>query len=266
MPVPAWLLREEGYRPRRDRDGFIDRSIVSTLGVLSLARARGARAGGGGIDPFFKIVCAFGFLLLVSLARSRGFLVLAGSAFVVLLAFQRAERIAAVLTTGAAVGVFTALILLPSALRSGPAPALTLAAKVFLSVGAVRLVSTTTSWASLSGAFKRLRLPDLFILVFDVALRYIHLLGGFALAMLYALRLRSVGHNAGKGASLSGVAGTLFLKSKEMAEEMLSAMECRGFTGEYRAPRRLGVGPLDAALLAALTALAAAFLALPGTR
>jgi cobalt/nickel transport system permease protein len=266
MPVPPWLLREEGYLPRHDRDGFIDRSIVSLLGLLSLGRRRGGLEAGGGIDPFVKVVCTFAFLLLVSLTRSRGFLVLAGSAFVVLLAFQRAEQLAAVLATSAAVAVFTALILLPSALATGLAPALTLSAKVFLSVGAVRLVSVTSRWASLSGAFKRLHLPDLFILVFDVALRYIALLGDFALAMLHALRLRSVGRNTGKGAALAGIAGTLFLESRELAEELLAAMECRGFTGEYRAPGRLAVGWRDAALLAALAALAAAFLALPGSR
>jgi cobalt/nickel transport system permease protein len=265
MPVPAWLLRDEGYRPRRDRDRFIDRTILALLRVLSLARARGAREEGGA-DPFVRVVAALGFLLLVSLSRSRGFLLVAAAAFLVLLALQRAERIAAVLATAAAVSAFTALVLLPSALTAGPAPAATLVARVFLSVGAVRLVSATTGWASLSGAFKRLRLPDLFILVFDVALRYVALLGGFALAMLQALRLRSVGRNPGKGAALSGVAGTLFLESKEMAEELLAAMACRGFTGEYRPPPRKRPGGHDAALLAAMVLLVAAFLALPGAR
>ncbi len=265
MSVPAWLLHDEGYRPRRDGDRFIDRTILALFRVLSLARARGAREEGGA-DPFVKVLAALGFLLLVSLTRSRGFLLLAGVAFLVLLALQRSERIAAVLATAAAVGAFTALILLPSVFTTGPTPAATLLARVFLSVGAVRLVSATTGWASLSGAFKRLRLPDLFILVFDVALRYVALLGGFALSMLQALRLRSVGRNPGKGAALSGVAGTLFLESKEMAEDLFAAMACRGFTGQYRPPPRGRLGLHDAALLAALALLLAAFLALPGAR
>ena len=52
--------------------------------------------------------------------------------------------------------------------------------------------------------------------------------------MLYSLKLRSVGRNKSKYTSLSGIAGTMFIKSKEMAEDMYAAMECRGFTGEYR--------------------------------
>jgi len=59
------------------------------------------------------------------------------------------------------------------------------------------------------------------------------MLGEFSLEMLYALKLRSVGKNRKKYTSLGGVGGTLFIKSREMSEEMYSAMECRGFTGEY---------------------------------
>lgn len=57
--------------------------------------------------------------------------------------------------------------------------------------------------------------------------------------MLYSLKLRSVGKNTGKYTSLSGIAGTMFIKSKEMAEDMYSAMECRGFTGEYHVNSKL---------------------------
>jgi cobalt/nickel transport system permease protein len=77
--------------------------------------------------------------------------------------------------------------------------------------------------------------------------------------MFYALKLRSVGRNAGKTASISGIAGTLFLKSKEMAEEMYAAMECRGFTGEYRAAGGWRLGFRDIALGTAVALLAVAF-------
>jgi len=99
----------------------------------------------------------------------------------------------------------------------------------------------------------------MFILVLDITLKYITLLGDFALSMLYALRLRSVGKNDGKTASLSAVAGTMFLKSKEMAEEMYAAMECRGFTGTYRVTGRLRPCAADLALGAAVCALVFTF-------
>ena len=64
------------------------------------------------------------------------------------------------------------------------------------------------------------------------------MLGDFILHMLYALKLRSVGVNKKKYVSLSGIAGTAFIKSKEMAEDMYQAMECRGFCGEYKRQKR----------------------------
>jgi cobalt/nickel transport system permease protein len=263
--VPPWLLADEAYSPRSDKDAFIDRSILSFLSLLSKARTRGGKEEGiRPIDASFKIVAAFLLLLIISLSRSAAFLAVAGTAMLAALALQRGERIAAVLKTSLAVAFFTSLILLPAALVGGSGPAVVIVAKVFLSVSAVKLVSVGTEWFSISGVLRRFRVPDLFILVFDIAIRYIALLGDFALSMLYALRLRSVGRNAGKRASLSGIAGTLFLKSKEMAEEMYAAMECRCFSGEYRSPRRPRLGPREAALAAFMALMTGLFFLLPG--
>jgi cobalt/nickel transport system permease protein len=263
--VPPWLLVDEEYSPRSDKDAFIDRSILSFLGILSRARTRGGKEEGRApIDAFFKLIAAFLLILLVSLTRSVIFLAIAGTALLVALACQRGERVASILKTSLAVVLFTALILLPSALGGGVLAAAVIVVKVFISVSSVKLVSVGTEWASISGALRRFRIPDLFILVFDIALKYIALLGDFALSMLYALRLRSVGRNAGKRASLSGIAGTLFLKSKEMAEEMYAAMECRGFSGEYKSSEPLRFGVREAALLAGMAALAWVFILLPG--
>ncbi|MFA6506722.1 MAG: energy-coupling factor transporter transmembrane component T [Treponemataceae bacterium] len=264
--VPLWLLADEAYAPRRDKDAFIDRSILSFLSLLSRARARGGKeTGKAGTDAFFKIVAVFLLLLLISLSRNRFFIATAGTAVLAVLASQRGEYLAAVLKTSAAVALFTSLILLPSALSGTAVPAFIIVVKVIISVSAVKLVSVSTEWSSVSGALRRLRIPNLFILVFDIALKYVALLGEFALSMLYALRLRSVGRNADKHAALSGIAGTLFLKSKEMAEEMYAAMECRGFSGEYLSSKRLRFGFREAALTAGMLVLVCIFVYLPGT-
>ena len=260
-PLPDWLLKDERYLPRADREAFLDRSILSFLSVLSKGRPRGGKEEGRGrMEPLVKVLSVFMVLLLVSLTRSTVFLAMAGTGLLVVLSLQSGERIAVVLKTSLAVAVFTVFILLPSAFWGQGSSLVMITAKVFISVASVKLVSATTEWASISGAFKRLGAPDLFILVFDIALKYITLLGEFALAMLYALKLRSVGKNVGKTVSLSGIAGTLFLKSKEMAEEMYAAMECRGFTGEYRAGGKLRLGVWDLALGAAVSLLVVAFL------
>jgi len=267
MAIPSWLLHREVYDPPRDKDVFIDRSILAFLSLLSKARAKGPKEEGGRrVDAFFKILAMLIFLVLVSLSRSPAFLALVATIFLVLLALQSADRIRAILATSLSVLLFTTLILLPSALAGSPGQALVLLAKIFISVGTVKLVSVRTEWTSISGALRRLGVPDLFILVFDIALKYIALLGEFALSMLYALRLRSVGHNAGKRSALTGIGGTLFLKSREMEEEMYSAMECRGFSGEYRSASSLRFGAREAGLSLAMAALVLAFIVLRGAR
>lgn len=259
-PLPGWLLEDERYHPRAGRDRFLDRSILAFLGLLARCRPRdGEPVRATQAEPLVKLLALLGTLLLLALSRSPVLLALAGSGVLALLAVQDAKLIAGVLRTACSAALFTSLVLLPSIWWGlGPAAAL-LTAKVFLSVACVRLVSASTEWTALAGACKRLGAPDLFLLVFDIALKYLVLLGEFSLAQLQALKLRSVGRNERKADSLAGITGTLFLKSREMADEMHDAMACRGFTGEYRAARRFRPGPRDAALGAALAFLAAAF-------
>ncbi len=141
---------------------------------------------------------------------------------------------------------------------------LAVAAKVLLSVAAAALVSATASWSEISRALSSIRVPDIFILVLDLAIKYISLLGGLVLDMLYALKLRSVGRNHDKTASLSGIAGTVFLKSKEAAEDMYAAMECRGFSGTYRVAARARLAAMDYASIIANAFVISLFFLLQG--
>ena len=258
MPLPGWLLKEERYRPGRDRDAFLDRSIRAFLGVLARSRNPGAPPRTR-TDPLVKTVAAFLLLILVSLTGSAAFLALAGTGLLVLLALQQARLIATVLRTSLAVAAGTALLLAPSVCWGLGRGSALIVLKVLLSAITVQLLAGTTAPAALAETAKRLGVPDLCILICALALEYICLLGGFALALLEALKLRSVGRNAGKADSISAIAGTLFLKSKEMAEAMYDAMVCRGFTGEYRTAR-LRLGSRDFVLGGAMGLLALAYL------
>jgi len=262
--LPSWLQRAETYWPARDRDGFLDRTIRALLHVLALGRRRPLRCRHDRLsDPTCRLVCALGFVLLVSVARSPSFVAVAGAAFLVVLALQPASRIAETLRAAGPTAAFTAVILLPYALSAGPVRPVFLVLKVILSTGAVALVGSTTEWASLSGAARRLRVPALFLTVLDVFIRFVALLGEVALEMLQAVRLRSVGRNRNKSAALGGVAGSLYLRSRELAEELHAAMVCRGFTGEYHSPGPLALGRHDAILGAGLAALAIALFVWP---
>lgn len=254
-PLPEWLTRAENYKPSSDKDAFIDKSILSVLSVLSRIRSQGAR----GRNPMqagaaVKLPAVLLTIVLLSLSRSMAFVLAVNVGLLCLLSALRARDIAAVLRSSLAACAFTVLILMPAALLGNWYSLEMITPKVFASVTAVAILSRTTRWDGLTAALKVFFLPDLFIFVLDIAVKYILLLGELALNMLWALRLRSVGRNSGKRTSLSGIAGTMFLKSGEMAAELHSAMECRGFTGEYRRPRKLRFNALDAAALAAAAA------------
>ena len=80
-------------------------------------------------------------------------------------------------------------------------------------------------------------------------IKYIVLLGEYALQMLYALKLRSVGKNKEKYGSIAGVGGSLFVKSRAMSQTMYQAMECRGFDGEYKITDKFRFTVWDAAYI-----------------
>lgn len=131
------------------------------------------------------------------------------------------------------VTMFTAIIMLPAFLLGNSYSSIMITTKVFATIAAMGLLSHSTKWSTLIEAFKRFYVPDIFILTLDITIKYIYMLGEFSLNMFYALKLRSVGKNHNKYSSMAGIAGSVFLQSKEMAEDMYHAMECRGFSGEY---------------------------------
>ena len=238
MAIPYWLLRDEAYTPRPDRDAFIHRTTRSLLRALGALRRRtGGGSARGGPDARIGLASTFLVVLLVSLSRSTLFLATAGTLFLVILCFQRAETIRDVLSASLPAGLFVLAVALPSAFWGNTAGVVRLVLKVLICVGRVRFFSAVTEWRQITRSLAVCRVPDLFILVLDTTLRSIALLGEVSLALLDALRLRSVGSNREKTAALSGIAGTVFLKARELTEDMQAAMECRGFTGSYRMAR-----------------------------
>jgi cobalt/nickel transport system permease protein len=232
------------------------------LAALAALRERpGAGRSRELLRPELKLASAFLLILLVSLSRSPLFLEAAAAFELGCLCLLRGELIARVLRKVVAAGLFAIAILLPALLLGRGSGVLALCAKVLLAVLSAALLSATTPWPSIAAAFAAFRVPDIFVMTLDMTVKYISLLGGLVLDMLYALKLRSVGRDERKIDSLSAIAGTVFLKSKEAAETQYQAMECRCFAGAYRSTRRGGFGWADAAFAAANLAIAAAFVA-----
>jgi cobalt/nickel transport system permease protein len=246
VAAPDWLLRDEAYAPRPDRDAFIDKSIHALMRLLGLLRRRtDDRGKQGRIDPRVGLTSTLLLILLVSLSRSTLFLSCVGTLLLVVVSLHRGEIIRDVAQSSIAAGLFTLAIMLPSAFWGNAAGAVRLTVKVLISVASVRLFSATTEWRRLTRALAFFRAPNIFILVLDITLRSLALLGELSLALLYALRLRSVGRNPAKTHALSGIAGTLFLRSQQMTVDMHAAMECRGFIGSYRTGHAPSLRVLD---------------------
>lgn len=233
--MPEWLLKDENYITQADKDTFINKSILSLLSILSRIRAQSGYSDHFfGVSAVLKVVFTFLLVALISLSRSFTFVIVINVYLLFILSMLHGEEILKILKISFIVTVFTFIILLPAAFWGNYYSIFMITPKIFATVMAVNILSHSTQWNSITGALKTFFVPDIFILVLDITIKYIILLGEFSLNMLYSLKLRSVGKNKEKYTSLSGIAGTMFIKSKEMAEDMYVAMECRGFTGEYR--------------------------------
>jgi len=233
-PVPDWMTQQEPYTPPAGKDRFLDKSIRGFLSLLSRIRQQGQHEHDLlWVSPFFKLLGVVLWIVLVSASRSFTF-VYAMLAFVaVLLALLPGTDIRRILKLAIPIPLLTYLILVPSALTGNRYAITMIPLKVLISLTAVGILSASTRWDHLISALRRLRIPSLLVFTFDIMVKYLIILGEHALTLLYALKLRSVGTNHKKYGSLAGVGGMLFLKSSELSKEMVFAMECRGFDGEY---------------------------------
>ncbi len=238
--MPEWLLKEENYIPQADKNTFVNKSILSLLNILSRIRNHtGYSTEGLHVSAVLKVAFIFLLIVLLSISRSFTFTIIVIVYLISLLSLMKAEQIIKILKVSLAIGLFTVILFMPAVLWGNYYSITVITPKVIASVMAVNILSYSTPWNSITNSLKFFCIPDIFILVLDITIKYIVLLGDFSLNMLYSLKLRSVGKNRSKYTSLSGIAGTMFIKSKEMAEDMYSAMECRGFTGEYRVIKKM---------------------------
>lgn len=232
--MPEWLLDNENYIPQSDKDTFVNKSILSLLKIIARIKTQDSgQIARYKINVTLKVAFTFVLLILVSISKSFIFVIIINVYLLLILSMMEADTIVKILKVSFGMSIFTLVIMLPAALGGNSFSCVMITSKTFASITAVGMLSHSSKWSSITSSFKRFFVPDIFILVIDITIKYIVMLGDFTLNMLYALHLRSVGKNKGKYSSLSGVAGTTFIKSKEMAEDMYFAMECRGFTGEY---------------------------------
>ena len=220
---------------------FINKSIYALLHILSRMRSQGSREKLFGVSASLQLSFTFMFVILLAVSHNHLFVVVANVYVLLLLSLMTGEEIIRILRVSVIVALFSSVILLPSMISGNHYSIVMITAKIFATVTAVNILSHAVPWHVLTGSMKRYFIPDLFIFVLDITLKYIFMLGEFSLNMLYALKVRSIGRNKNKYTALSGIAGTIFIRSIEMSQEMYSAMECRGFTGKYMRTRKVRI-------------------------
>lgn len=233
--MPQWLLENDKYEPIKDKDSFIDKSILSILSILSKLRLKSEKNKAVfSVNANVKVVSVLLIIVLTAVSRSLLFILTVDILLLLIVSFLSIKEIKSILGVCFITTAFTAIILLPSIFAGNGNNSILIVSKVLAAITSVNILSHMTEWNKITSALKMFYIPDIFIFVLDITIKYIFILGELSVNMLYAFRLRTVGRNSDKYASLSGIMGTMFIKSKSMAEEMQSAMECRGFTGEYK--------------------------------
>lgn len=159
-------------------------------------------------------------------------------------ALKPAGAISRILRPVAAAVLLAAVFTLPSVFLGGSRSFTTIVTKVAVSVLSLSLMNEEVSWKETTGALATLHLPRVMITTLDLTIRYLVILGRFSHAMLEALSLRRVGSRQWRNAGTGGIAGTTFLKSRQLSQQTTEAMLCRGFTGDFgKAPARRSQAP-----------------------
>jgi len=105
----------------------------------------------------------------------------------------------------------------------------TLLFKTYLCVMSVLLLVSTTPFFEITGAMRRVKIPAVFVAVFEMTYRYIGVLFAEVYSMRTAYALRSAGKKGIKIKDMGGFVGQLLLRSVDRADRVYNAMKCRGY-------------------------------------
>lgn len=232
ISIPAWLLSTDDYSPSADKEAFLQRTLFAILAKLSFLRQKPIANTAKFFSAPAKLCLILLTIILVVASQKIMFplIVLAGN--IILLAFLDGRKIIEILKSAIVATFFAVIIVLPS-IFLGNNRILFLPCKIFITVMMLSYLSQTMPFYQLSYALRFFHVPNLFILVLDMTLRYIVLLGDTTISLLTSLKLRSVGKNKTKYENMAAILGTTFLKSQAYAKSTYDAMLCRGFTGDY---------------------------------
>lgn len=232
--IPEWLSEKDNYVPKEEKNLYIEKSIFSLIKTISIIKQSKSRDEFLYlINPTLKFISTILNIVLISLSRSFIYLLIMDMYVLINLLLMEKKSRKRIFIRSLIFPFITLVALIPSMFYGNTYNSILLFQKVITTVIMMNLLAHNTRWSEISKSLKLLFIPDIFIWIMDITIKYIVLLGEYSINLLYALKLRSVGITSNKYNSLTGIIGSLFIKSYKMSEEMFQAMECRGFVGEY---------------------------------
>lgn len=246
--IPQWLSVNDNYVPKEEKSSYIEKSIFSLIKTLSIIRQDKYKDKDKLIyllNPTLKVLSNIIIIICISISRSQIYLSIVEVFTLTSLLLMEKKMIKRILVKSLIFPLITLAALIPSMLYGNIYNSLLLFQKIVVTILLVNLLSHTTKWSEVTKSLKLMFVPDIFIWIMDITIKYIVLLGEHSIDLLYALKLRSVGKASSKYNYLTGIMGNLFIKSYKMSEEMFQAMECRGFVGEYATKVNLKFIKLD---------------------
>jgi len=284
-PVPAWMLGgSSAPPPGRQGRPVLEKLLNGVAHVVESAMAADAAGDRGGLlqrlDPRVKLVGLLALLLASVLVNHLAALLALFAVALAFIVFSRLGLGRFALRAWVFVPLFTLAIVVPATTSwvtpgravvhlwgggattaTGLASAVRLVLRVTDAVSFSVLLAMTTPWNELLAALRVLRVPRTFVFVLAVSYRYVFVLMRLLQGMVAARRSRTVGRLAPREDRrfVAAAVGTLFGHSQAMSEQVHTAMQARGFTGEVHALSVWRVRALDYAWAAMVTlALAAA--------
>ena len=234
--LPDWLGKTDEYTPVRGDSSFSVKSIKAIGKAMSQIKVQRGHEKGRTLPPLLKLLLTFGVILMLSLSQNRLLIMAYAAGILSYLCTWPPRDIAGILKSGGIAAVLALLLLFPAVIMK---PALIsnelfIVVKVFFSMLTVSIFNHTTQWNHVTGALRQLHIPGIFVFTIDITLKYIVLLGNLICDLLTSLQLRSVGKNNRRYQSVGGVMGVTFIRGTEMNRQMYEAMQCRGFTDDYK--------------------------------
>ena len=128
----------------------------------------------------------------------------------------------------------------------------TILLKMYLCVMAALLLVATTPFTELTAQLRRLHIPTIFVMVFEMTFRYVGVLLEEVHSMTTAYKLRSGAKRNLEMRHMGSFVGQLLLRGFDRAERVHAAMRCRGYSLNHLPPPRRRLQGSDTIALAAI--------------